>query len=187
MLHSHPPQVESQASSFTARQLSMTAWAFASARHHDDALYAALLEQLACMAAAGGCDPEAVSTGLWAAARMGCALGGAQERLVEAARQLMPRMNTQELSNTVWALGVLEQLDADTWACYCECLDSLQGESAAAGASVAGAAALAALAWCCRSVTQLCAGPLLGRAWVRPSPTLRFKCTPGWPPQPPPC
>ena len=47
--------------------------------------------------------------------------------LVAAATRLMPRMNQQELCNTAWALGVLGQLDKDTWQEFCDCVVNAQG------------------------------------------------------------
>jgi hypothetical protein len=47
--------------------------------------------------------------------------------LVSAAKRLMPRMNQQELCNTAWALGVLGQLDKDTWQEFCDCVVNTQG------------------------------------------------------------
>lgn len=46
-----------------------------------------------------------------------------------AAKRLMPHMNQQELCNTVWALGVLGQLDKDTWEEFCGCIVNTQGGS----------------------------------------------------------
>jgi hypothetical protein len=46
---------------------------------------------------------------------------------VSAAKRLMPRMNQQELCNTAWALGVLGQLDQDTWEEFCACVVNTQG------------------------------------------------------------
>jgi hypothetical protein len=51
------------------------------------------------------------------------------EALVGAAKRLMPQMNQQELCNTVWALGVLGQLDGSTWEQFCQCVGKVQGES----------------------------------------------------------
>jgi hypothetical protein len=36
-------------------------------------------------------------------------------------------MNQQELCNTVWALGVLGQLDKGTWEEFCGCIVHTQG------------------------------------------------------------
>lgn len=47
--------------------------------------------------------------------------------LVSAAKRLMPGMNQQELCNTAWALGVLGQLDKDTWQEFCDCVVNAQG------------------------------------------------------------
>lgn len=47
--------------------------------------------------------------------------------LVSAAKRLMPNMNQQELCNTAWALGVLGQLDRDTWEEFCNCVIDTQG------------------------------------------------------------
>lgn len=49
--------------------------------------------------------------------------------LVAAAKRLMPHMNQQELCNTVWGLGVLGQLDKDTWEEFCGCIVNTQGVS----------------------------------------------------------
>ena len=53
--------------------------------------------------------------------------------LVSAAKRLMPRMNQQELCNTAWALGVLGQLDKDTWQEFCDCVVNTQGTAHCAG------------------------------------------------------
>lgn len=50
------------------------------------------------------------------------------DALVSAAKRLMPQMNQQELCNTVWALGVLGQLDKDTWEEFCGCVVNIQGD-----------------------------------------------------------
>ena len=39
----------------------------------------------------------------------------------------MPQMNQQELCNTAWALGVLGQLDKDTWEEFCACVVNTHG------------------------------------------------------------
>jgi hypothetical protein len=45
----------------------------------------------------------------------------------------MSRMNQQELCNTAWALGVLGQLDKDTWQEFCDCVVNMQGAACCAG------------------------------------------------------
>eukprot|EP00882_Tetradesmus_deserticola_P033588 GHRQ01038380.1.p2 GENE.GHRQ01038380.1~~GHRQ01038380.1.p2 ORF type:complete len:148 (+),score=54.70 GHRQ01038380.1:2-445(+) len=119
-------QVRRQVSSFNAQNCSMTAWAFSTLRHYDAALFEALLQQLAGQLP-GNVEPRNISNSLWALARMGHPLGAHAEPLAAAARQLLPRMSQQELCNTVWALGVLGQLDWDTWQQFCACLGKLPG------------------------------------------------------------
>jgi hypothetical protein len=126
-------QVKCQVSSFNAQNCSMTAWAFSTLRHYHPALFDALLEQLAGQLAgqlSGGVEPQNIANSLWAFARAGHPLGVHTEPLVAAAKQLLPQMNQQELCNTAWALGVLEQLDRDTWQQFCSCLGNVQGWSA---------------------------------------------------------
>jgi hypothetical protein len=104
----------------------MTAWAFSTLRHCHPALFDALLEQLAGQLS-GGVEPQNIANSLWAFARVGHPLGVHTEPLVAAAKQLLPQMNQQELCNTAWALGVLGQLDRDTWQQFCTCLGNVQG------------------------------------------------------------
>jgi hypothetical protein len=52
---------------------SVTAWAFATLRHDDDALFEALLERVAANIAF--CEPQNVANTLWAYARLGRPLG----------------------------------------------------------------------------------------------------------------
>jgi hypothetical protein len=118
--------VKRQVSSFNAQNCSMTAWAFSTLRHYHPALFDALLEQLAGQLS-GGVEPQNIANSLWAFARAGYPLGVHTEPLVAAAKQLLPQMNQQELCNTAWALGVLGQLDKDTWQQFCNCLGNVQG------------------------------------------------------------
>lgn len=133
MGHYHPAlvqqlaeQVARQVSAFNAQNCSMSAWAFATLRHYHPALFDALLEQLAAQLPAG-VEPQNIANSLWAFARAGHPLGVHTEPLVAAAKALLPQMNQQELCNTAWALGVLGQLDRDTWQQFCNCLGNVQG------------------------------------------------------------
>jgi hypothetical protein len=118
--------VARQVSAFNAQNCSMSAWAFATLRHYHPALFDALLEQLAAQLPAG-VEPQNIANSLWAFARAGHPLGVHTEPLVAAAKALLPQMNQQELCNTAWALGVLGQLDRDTWQQFCNCLGNVQG------------------------------------------------------------
>lgn len=73
-------------------------------------------------------DPSSLSS-MHSDASCPCCGSRAAGALVAAAKRLMPHMNQQELCNTVWALGVLGQLDKDTWEEFCSCIVNTQGAS----------------------------------------------------------
>eukprot|EP00775_Hariotina_reticulata_P012456 gene12456-12592_t len=126
--HYHPGLVQQMAeqvmrgvSDFNAQNCSVSAWAFSTLRHYHPRLFDALLQQLAGQVQ--GVEPQNVANFLPAWFTYMSIPG----TLVAAAQQLMPQMNQQELCNTAWALGVLGQLDANTWKYFCQCVGKVHG------------------------------------------------------------
>ncbi|KAG2432187.1 hypothetical protein HXX76_009107 [Chlamydomonas incerta] len=117
---------------FNAQNCSVTLWAAASLRHYDEALFDAMLRRLVAAlgegggAEADGCEPQNIANALWAVARMGHPLPAeAAAPLLRHVVGLMPRMSQQELCNSMWAVAVMDRMDEQLWAAFCDCLTRL--------------------------------------------------------------
>eukprot|EP00747_Dinoflagellata_sp_TGD_P152715 gnl/TRDRNA2_/TRDRNA2_177331_c8_seq4.p1 gnl/TRDRNA2_/TRDRNA2_177331_c8~~gnl/TRDRNA2_/TRDRNA2_177331_c8_seq4.p1 ORF type:complete len:519 (+),score=80.68 gnl/TRDRNA2_/TRDRNA2_177331_c8_seq4:77-1633(+) len=101
--------VEEHVSKFSAKGLSITAWAFATAGQFDEALFEALAK--ATERRAGEVDAQGLANLVWAFARVGNSDKELFTALARAVEEKIDEFNVRTLANTAWAFATAGQYD----------------------------------------------------------------------------